>query len=523
MNTCPQLARRASVNESSELDRLELNVTMNCPQISPETRLARSGKKVGVGEVRKGIAYIANFSKTVDKSSSAEKSSSPTECESASSSTEMMKREQPHQGSQLRPRKTLSSLADSEATGRVASARATGTPPVNEIAIHTTCAPSFGVDEIYYKEQNASKLATREEAKKAAPRENPRLDDDALSAGSDVSDSIDLDTLAPEEVSQAFFEYLPEEGCISVEFHSSADFISLSENDHSTTSADRNHDHHICNNNVAETDAGCYQKEDRSSHPERCGSWGAASEISKQEEPSYWNNDFEITGGNSLDHEMEITIVEVTHPSRRSSLPCRPFISDMSGYVELEKPKQVEPVTKKSQTGKPPKQGKKALITKKGKAVAKTKDQDAGTNEAQPAKMSQVTAPLVKVSRRKTYCGTSSEWEKPSWTQQIVLKPTKHGKVARQGVTLALPVTNIMSAVQKEEPKLGWKKPEWATSGPRLRPIDQSGPSEKRESPSRSKPDWARDAGLKPTCAGIRMVEKGNLEKPITFPAGKDW
>ena len=481
-------------------------------------------------EVRKGIAYIANFSKSFDdRPSAADKSSSSTECESASSSTEMIHKEQPHQESQqLHRRKALPGVAGNEAVGRVASAGATDPPPVNEIAIDTNCEQSIGVDEIWRRD--TSKLTTREEAKKPAPREDPRLDDDEISAGSELSESIDLDTLAPEEVSQAFFEYLPEEGCISVEFHFSESYISFGENDRSATSADRDHDRHICNNNVAEekdAESTADQKEDRLSHPERCGSWGSLSEISKQKEPSDWNNDFKITGGNGLDHEMEITIVEVTHQSPRSSLPCRSFISDMSGGefkppgVELEKPKPVEPVTKKSQTGNTTQQGKKALITKLGRAATKTKTQEDAVNDHHLARPP-VTAPRVKVSRRKTYAGTSSGWEKPSWSQKNVLKPTKHGKVARQGLTLAKPVTNILSVVQEEETKLGWTKPEWATSGARLRPVDQSGPSEKTKAPSWSKPDWARDAGLKPTCAGIRMVEKGNLEKPITFPCGKD-
>ena len=122
-----------------------------------------------------------------------------------------------------------------------------------------------------------------------------------------------------------------------------------------------------------------------------------------------------------------------------------------------------------------------------------------------------------KALRRNTYAGTSLGWERPSWALKNILKPTEHGHVARQGENLALPVTNISMMVKEKETTLGWTKPVWATGEQKLKPV---GATEK--SLLWTKPDWTRNSGLKPTQTGVKMVERRTLEKPITFPHGKN-
>ena len=64
--------------------------------------------------------------------------------------------------------------------------------------------------------------------------------------------------------------------------------------------------------------------------------------------------------------------------------------------------------------------------------------------------------------RRATHAG-NTDWEKPDWAKSSCLKSSDVGTSARQGKSLALPVTNIKEGVsEKDLGNLAWEKPDWA-------------------------------------------------------------
>lgn len=92
------------------------------------------------------------------------------------------------------------------------------------------------------------------------------------------------------------------------------------------------------------------------------------------------------------------------------------------------------------------------------------KDESRDTNQL-------VDKKKLRKQRRATHAGTNTEWEKPDWVKSSCLKSSEVGSSARQGKSLALPVTKIAEVVSENElSNLAWQKPEWAQGGKKLKP-----------------------------------------------------
>lgn len=119
----------------------------------------------------------------------------------------------------------------------------------------------------------------------------------------------------------------------------------------------------------------------------------------------------------------------------------------------------------------------------------------------------------LRKQRRATHAG-NTEWEKPDWAKSNSLKTSDVGTSARQGKSLALPVTNIKEVVTEKD-NLAWEKPDWAKSKV-LKSSDvgtsaRQGKSlalpvtnikevvSEKDHLAWEKPDWAQGKKLKPS------------------------
>ena len=121
-------------------------------------------------------------------------------------------------------------------------------------------------------------------------------------------------------------------------------------------------------------------------------------------------------------------------------------------------------------------------------------------------------------------------WEKPSWAKAHGLKATEAGAAARQGINLALPITDIQNFLNRSLNKQEHGMMQDQSLGNHHGGINNNHEASMNISFNNAslrdlaweKPSWASNPGLKRTSRGEKLQKNGNLAKAISRQKSMD-